>query len=680
MSAELIQDELNKTLKALRYRTFRNAVKSNEGIDTRSYNALCMAGILKGDQLKPVTGGILKAIRNTNKHQHDYLPGPYVFWKNNGNLDVIEVRTFLFAPNKKARKAVLVYHKELPSDGVISVLGAGTRKVLADQKDSLLSDDQHVWRKSAQVIYDTLVRDYLLNLAGVRQCIARQFDDGINDLMHSLLRPDISVVNSIVMQFPDASGQRGQIEKYISNVVKRSISLQQALNEWYEVLGHLPLERSLSISSVVREWSQIKKVPPNLWEELLEWAKEINSPLADYHLCTLFIENARNVPLDLRQMLWQKCANVIAAGANEEDHDETVIKRWKIRCVLAKHYCQHLECLMPARTGDALAAVAWWMAERMACLWEGSDDLLSRFMRQTVVGVERDTRLLRQLMHPHAEPSLLRYSTLYHESVWAVSLLAALHTAIPSIEPDAMNEQNVSAIKRGINHYLVHAYPHVRKDDGDRFYAFDESILSTAETWHDHIAENDEKRVLGAMLRFIDERNEEGFQDRLLDLLADENEQLDQISALHMLRSLAYCNCVDTEELWKKLSDDPDWREKVLAGIANEFIEILVDALIEIGLRSEDKWSYYLPHFLALSCDKHIEDEGRRNILFLSTLWASLCTDTVSAIERLLHGKNRHVYVDNVKQCREILEHMSTYATPWINRRIGATLAIMHVS
>jgi hypothetical protein len=85
-----------------------------------------------------------------------------------------------------------------------------------------------------------------------------------------------------------------------------------------------------------------------------------------------------------------------------------------------------------------------------------------------------------------------------------------------------------------------------------------------------------------------------------------------------------------------------------------------------------------LPHYYALELEK-AEDPEKKKALFTCVIYSSLCGNTVSAIQRLLKGENRHNYQGEVDNWRERLEDIQKWAPELVKARIRPILAVLHI-
>ena len=84
------------------------------------------------------------------------------------------------------------------------------------------------------------------------------------------------------------------------------------------------------------------------------------------------------------------------------------------------------------------------------------------------------------------------------------------------------------------------------------------------------------------------------------------------------------------------------------------------------------------PHYLAELCEK-TEDYEPRRYLFLCVVHASLASDTVSAVRRLLRGDQKARFVEVTKEYRERVGSMWAQYPPWVQGRLRGLFASLRV-
>jgi len=263
------------------------------------------------------------------------LAGPYVFVRHEDQASVFDPADMLADPVASNRLAGLRYFLELP-DGV---LGRQSRQQIDDAKLRIASDDRTEWFAAAKGVYNLLQDDVYLTLAGFAQCYAIGYIQGVNEFLPKLLRPDAAILSSIELECWNPSEDYESAEALVSRLTS-SLSLNEALVDYYRQLGHLPLCGALGVGRVLREWA---KAHPGVtcWDTVWGWAEESQSPVARYHACAAFLSNPDLVPTGTEEFLWREVGDVINAYP-EGSARARWVEAWAVRDDLALHFGNYL--------------------------------------------------------------------------------------------------------------------------------------------------------------------------------------------------------------------------------------------------------------------------------------------------------------------------------------------------
>lgn len=152
----------------------------------------------------------------------------------------------------------------------------------------------------------------------------------------------------------------------------------------------------------------------------------------------------------------------------------------------------------------------------------------------------------------------------------------------------------------------------------------------------------------------------------------------DQVAVALALKAKAYTDPLVGDCVWEVLADG-DWRQRVLGAVNENVLGLLIEAFIILQAACQDKWFVQFPHFIAELCEKAENDERRRQ-LFLYLIHASLASETVSAVRRLLRGSQKAKFVEMTKEYRKRVESMWAQYPPWVQGRLRGLLANLYVA
>ena len=682
MASEFSVREFEKAKRAFRAKMAQIGLQHLTGVDARTGAILKRSGLLKHsrptEELKPQAVARIVADA-THPRRIALSEGPLVAVRQDKVHDdkvhcyVVPVVVLLLADSVKVRRAALMHLDRLDTQTYFT---PKTAHVLAANRETLCRHDSNAWSFSAIQMHDAIKDDVLCNLAALKQSGELGFDEGVSEYLLSVMRPSVSSLDSISLAVWNPAQQRAQVEEIIAASLGRASSMREAMSCYYLKLGHLPLASGLGMGEVVRQWLRLKGTSPNCWGEIWEWANSCSSPLARYHACAALIENPIAVPEHSRCDLWREILNVVHQPG-DEDFELQWTQAWRLRCELARHYYRHLECRVPRAESERLAGLSWWLAERLAVLIGNSDQRIRRFRAETVRAESAISDQVWHLARPVVVPSSLRYATAGNLSVWALSLLCQLRSSLEALNPRDLSPEDQERIDLALRTHVIGTFPVCGVSDHEATYAFDQTVLSTASAWVESCGGDPSREPLPAFVaavrRIVEPAELVAAIGRFPTL-----SQADQVLVAHVLNVMAYLGQAPSDEIWDRLVTD-DWRNELLLNAPEQSLEILFDALREIQLQKNDKWTWDLPHMFASAAETVSNGPERLRVLFAMAVLSSLNADNVSAVQRLLVGRHRGALSGEVKYWRERLEEIWDFAPAWIVARLRAMMAALSV-
>jgi hypothetical protein len=573
--------------------------------------------------------------------------------KDPPEANVVNMADLLFGTNIILRKASLDYFNSI-EDGEIPFLTSKSRGILKTLGEALLSDDKQKWRDAAITIYDALEEDWYCNYAALRQCLSRNFIPGVEHYLTKTIRPTIPSVESVTPGVWETSKQKEKIQAKIEQIVADNSNIVNALNKYFMVFGHMPLALDLSTISLVNKWQSVHGNIENIWDTLWAWADSFELPLPRYHVCIYFISNPNLVPEAKYKDLWHEIAEIVFLSDDEEAGLKWT-QSWKMFCDIARHYCCHLETHLPYMNGEKIASQAWWLALQMCKAFTSEKEAVKHLRKETFLPELTNSSRIWEIASPFIQPSSLRFLTLNTQSIFALSLQSVLGNNIESLNPKSMCKEDFKKIENAMIGVILAVYPPVLKTDSEKIYAFDDSPLIMAKKWVSYIdKDNKQEEMINAFIIGIEKLMKSESLSGLLNRFV-ETHSGDQILIANYFKNMVFTEEVSLDEIWKVI-DDFNWREAAFG----------------------KSHPMNLPHFYALECEK-CEDKKRKEYLFACTIRSSLCGNTISGIQRLLKGENKHSYQDYINHWRTRLEDTHKWAPEWVKARIRPVLAMLHL-
>lgn len=666
-------------LKELKKQLVLIAIEHLNMVDSRTLTVLQKNKIFESLDPKQKYEDILPVL--SKKDHPDRIPvssGPLLFClvrKEPPETGVVNLAELFFSREVDVRKMVYDYFCNL-EDQEMPFLTAKTIALLKAMGNTLLSTDNQKWRDASIAIFDAMNEDWYCSYSALKQCLQRKFVSGIEEYLTKVVRPSIPSVESVTIGIWDPSEQREEILQTISNIIEENTNFETALNRYYFSFGHLPYAGQLSFVDLVDKWQAKHGQFDNIWTILWTWADSFVIPLPRYHVCTYFASKPHLVSEDQRTILWHEIIEIIHIP-NSENDDLEWTQAWRLLCELARHYCCHLETRLPFKNGERIASQAWWLSVQVCNLFCSDKKGIKQLRDETFLSESALSTRIWQIASPPIKPSSLRFMTLNTPSMFSLSLQAILGDNLDLLYPDSMAEEDRDKFEQSLSGSVLGVFPPKPKTSTDMTYLFENSVLVTARKWLDYMSEeNENKEMIGAFVTGIEKLiTSEDFGNIIMKFSGSHSG--DQVIIANYLKNTVFTEEFSLDDIWKAINDST-WREAAFRKSHPLILQLIFDTLNEIECRYQDKWAYSLPHYYALELEKEKEPEKKKH-LFGCVLRSSLCGNTVSAIQRIVKGENKHNYKEEIESWRKMLEEFHKRAPELVRSRIRPVLAALHL-
>ena len=655
------------------------SIQHLDKIDVRTITVLYVNDYFKGAFKYPSVNEktILPLLYNK---EHPYLlshiTGPILFQRDDNNkkqFHAAEIINLLLNDNVNIRKAAF-FHFEQMLNKEPALLNQRSKEMIIKFKNALNSSDIDKWGDAAINISDAIQDDWLCNLSGVKQCLAINDVKGLEKFLTLVLRPSISSIESIGIGIWAASEQKEKIEEFIFESVLKANDLEKALNSFYYNLGHLPLCNDLSIGRIITEWKKHKRRFKNTWDIVWKWADSINSPLPRFHASQFFANNKKLIKRNSKGKLLDEILEIICVS-KKNNADLRWQQAWKLRCELARHYCHYLECRLPGSDSERVAAQSWWLAEQVSMVFDSQPEAIKELRKITIKPEGNMSYRIWELAHPILKSSDLSYATKHVVSLWSLALLTQVGNFLKSFDSTELKKINKHQIENAICSNILGMFPIKPKKMSKVVYSFDRTVMSSAKVWVDSKKNTKSIKTIKAFINGIQKITKKSeLKKNLLHFPnADAGNQVFIATAFH---SGAHSNVVPEDLIWEFINDK-DKFDFLLLKSEPLALELFFKALIEIQIKYGAKWAYLIPHLFATGCEAVHSIPDRRRILFALTLLSSISSDSTSAIERLLKGKQRKDFSEDAKYWKDRIKIFKQYGPRWIQAKLRATAAIL---
>lgn len=192
--------------------------------------------------------------------------GPLLFMQENGNPVVIELAGLLLRPEHDIRRAALHYLARGASSDE-PWLTLHTSAMLTKRANDIASEDRARWRPAGIEILPLVRDDRYAHLAGLRQCIAARFEEGIREYVAKVLRPAFQTLTHLRPPIWSTSEQRNEINEWIDHCASVA-TVRAALTEYVARCGYVPLCTAFSAAEVVQRWMRQHPASEVQWNDV----------------------------------------------------------------------------------------------------------------------------------------------------------------------------------------------------------------------------------------------------------------------------------------------------------------------------------------------------------------------------------------------------------------------------
>lgn len=645
----------------------------------RTFVALRNLDLTLPDAEQPQDSKLLLEVLQDVKHSNIVpLPdGPLLVFRSADDQRRVQVDlpTQLLSESLPMRQAALERLLSENEGGRLEMT-AVTRRKLSACRDKLTGETPREWAPAALDAYDALQDDLLLALQGAGQCLSQSnLDTGFREnFLDRILCPTGTALESIQSLVLDPGVEPLQLQESIRKIGADSRSVGEACDQYSQRLGHLPFAPEYSLAAVLGPRREQHPEAP-LWEELWAWAHEARSPLASYHACSVFVLHPEWLPPDKLPELWRECLAVLQV-ADRQTEDQEEHASWALRRDLVRLLSQNLEAQFPGSDSSRTALFAWWWAERVATRLTGGAREAQLFRTNHIQPRLKDASHVRQLGASVLIRSTLSRMIKTHSFPWATALLALLGARLPKLAPDELTPEQRDLLNRAIASCLIDTLPVAFDDPETATFALEYPLGKVAQSWREVVLPDEERSLSGLLRASRDWGTAEGLTSVLRKL--PELSIVDRLAVTLALNNRAHCAPETFSAPVLEVLSDATWRKEILSGVDESILDRLVDGFSTLQTSDPKRWATTLPHCLAELCE-HEEDENRIRERVFYVLHASLLSDSVSAVRRLLHGENKSKYLKAIEEYRASIQRAWGLYPPWVQGRLRGLLACLYL-
>ena len=543
-------------------------------------------------------------------------PGPIVLLRSPGegrSGEALSVPDYLLHPARTVRDSAIRYLLQAPN-GPSSWLSPRSQATISETAEVVRSELLEEWLPAARRLFDVLEGDFLLNLAGMRQCWTANLREEHATYWRRVIRPGIHLsayVPTSWYEIPPPEGAAACVEECVTGAT----SVAEALERYFARYGHLPLAPPASAGSIVRRWVESAGDRTKTWDEVWQWCDSGSSPLRAYHACQTFLECHDLVPDGQLAEFWRRVRTLCSRrqqeeGANAEQPPDLLEIEWELRVNLARHYLGQLELHTPEPPGDRLAALAWWASERVAteladCLRDAGAEIAPTLLNvlDRRVGPEAElTEVEWDVLRP-ARPSLtFAFGTMEARSFWIAALLAGPASGV-QLPSDAEPWVAINLLGASLG-----GFPPPGNSATSGQLVFGRDFDAAAAEWAIRIGTEENRKFLLDVIEIRREIAAGGELPALIRAIPDA-EPPRQAVVCNAFRSLAALGTVQEDNAWRLLGDN-EWIRGAFTRLESGPLQGLLWGLMEIQRREAGRWRWTLPRLLCSLADVSNSERG----------------------------------------------------------------------
>ena len=622
---------------------FRRRI-TNVGIGSLERLPLSVARILKdaGIPLHVSEGANVEDVPSLLSHKAHHrlltqLPGP--------GLGVRDDETKSSGPVEKAN---LLLEDSVQVREAVAFELLQSSSAMAPQTRALLQHISTHREDNARslVAADAISSDFLLQLAGFRQCMAiaragvpveGAFNETITAYLHRLLFPSPEALEGLGLAKDAPMSQAAAAVAH----GRQADSIVAGLDLFFDGVGHLPLVEAYSAASIVDQFAATAQDPDSLLDSIIAWQGAHPSPFAGYQALAALVFS--RVPLSGHEdQVWNLFEGLVHRSIPDAESEADLA----IRTELARHFARHLECSFVFADGERTSASAWWLAERVASVLADSVVPYEK-LREGLLGHAFEvTAALWAATRQPTVPHRLRYATFFDNHLWSRAcfhLLGALSARLQG------KREAIDVWVAGVREARKESDPRIKCDEV--LYAFDRDELEGHATSLVQEVANAEDAI---------------------GLIAEFGGGAAELSASAVKAALVIA--MSDTALGKRLWDvfrTPEWRQQLVASSGSEIPDGLLLAMGELALRDERGGAVAEDLAAAAGNDGLSVDAHRA--LAVAALGCATLTGTPQVVAQLRHSSRS--MVDPMNYWRSVLERSWQLASPLSRARMRPMLA-----
>jgi hypothetical protein len=654
-------------LRAYAARIARLVLPDAGGLDRIDALAWVDAGILRDSLIEGAIGEVESVVAAAKANKYRGRLGPMLFYSRaDKSLSAVRISDLVLDSRPAVREAGVACLDRLFTR--TECFAPKTVESLTSHRKAVVGTNRQ-WRQAAIAIAEALESDWLLNVAGVKQCESPSMGAAWNRYLSAVLKPTVADLQHCVPQTLSATIHGEAIDRKLAQLCAERLELPELLRKYCNAIGHLCLGGPRAFSTILGS-ARPNGLKTKDVASLFKTAEVASNEFFQYHLSEALIGRWEILTSHQRTTLSKWTCDIVFTPL--ADAQRKIPSAACLSNDLARYFIEYLELRVPATHGEPIAAMAWWMSKQLSDALSAMPQEWSSFCEQLETLFTAPVRTAWDLVGPALTPSSVRLLTLReHPSPWALSLLSSIRSR-EVLQMLLIPEDNAAKAER--QHELISYSVQVANLflEGDaRLFRFAAGIDHLLRYLVTKDADGSGRQVVSDWPESID-WNLPGAMTKLLNDLPKQSAPLQQWRC-HALYQRIVSGGVEATTLWEVVSSDK-WRSSTWHELDPKATEMLAKCLIEDATLRRPEWWPHLPHMLALMTEAHSSDEIRRFHYFELVLRACLKLSAGSALHRLLASPAGHRFRPMARAVRENMEQHVPHVDAWAAGRLRGAI------
>lgn len=549
-----------------------------------------------------------------------------------------------------------------------------TQAALQTRANEIRNEASCAWVPAVASLFDQTHEDFRLNMAGFIQSQERRHSQGASACWRRLIRPTPEALLSIDSDGWQLLPHASQIHGGLTALLDEASSLQELLDEYDRLAGHMTLGPPLDLGSQISEYIGDGS-GSDVWPILEIWLNDKSKPWRRYHACQALLRNIKHVPADKHIHYWQTVAEVVelCLPRNQESDDA---QAWRFESDLAAHYVRSVDLGGYGLEENRPITLGWWAARQIMEMLTTS--LEPQDLPQQIRDWRGDTAFGGMYLIHNAwawlssKPySPTRFASLYGTSPRSVALLIALGEFVETRGLESVPREICARLRDCFLAALLTSAGGKGREEL-KIWMWDQPLLGAAELFMSAMPDDEGTESVAEVVRTLKQLGEpEALKEALSQLATAPHE--DSIFLCSRIRMYCYDHADAGDMLLDQLRET-EWRDACAISVPKLGWEMMAHALFFLQFRHGIEWSVELPYVFLRLVESTSSDEEKSDLFLTCLIMSSLAGGTAGALKSIGDSSEFFALRPVLEKVRRRIDSLRVACPPDVAIRLrGAT-------